>query len=108
MTEAAGTCFAVQHAADLVGQRWAATILWAGMHGARRFTEYRRMVAGISDKVLAHRLKDLEAQGLIRREVIPSTPVQILYSVTEDGAELVELLVPVVKWSNRRRERRGG
>jgi DNA-binding HxlR family transcriptional regulator len=108
MTEAAGTCFAVQHAADLVGQRWAATILWAGMHGARRFTEYRRMVAGISDKVLAHRLKDLEAQGLIQREVIPSTPVQILYSVTEDGAELVELLVPVVKWSNRRRERRGG
>ena len=49
--EDAGTCNAVQHAADLVGQRWAAAILNAALHGARRFTEYRAAVTGISDKV---------------------------------------------------------
>ena len=98
-----GTCRAVQHAADLVGQKWAASILAAGTHGARRFSEYRAMVKGISDKVLAQRLKALEAQGLIERTVIPSTPVQILYSVTPDGHELISLLIPVVAWSRRRR-----
>ena len=61
------------------------------------------MVQGISDKVLAQRLKDLEAQGLIERTVIPSTPVQIFYSVTPDGRELISLLLPVVAWSRRKR-----
>jgi DNA-binding HxlR family transcriptional regulator len=97
-----GTCNAVQHAADLVGQRWAAAILNAGLSGARRFTEYRTMVAGISDKVLAQRLKDLEAQGLIERTVIPSTPVQIRYALTPDGQELITLLLPIVAWVQRR------
>ena len=98
-----GTCRAVQHAAELVGQKWAAAILAAGTRGARRFSEYRAAVKGISDKVLAQRLKTLEAQGLIERTVIPSTPVQILYSVTPDGHELIELFIPVVAWSHRRR-----
>jgi DNA-binding HxlR family transcriptional regulator len=102
-TEDERTCQAVQRAAEIVGQRWAASILAAGTRGARRFTEYRAMVNGISDKVLAQRLKDLEAQGLIERTVIPSTPVQILYSVTPDGHELISLLRPVVTWSRRRR-----
>jgi DNA-binding HxlR family transcriptional regulator len=101
--EDVGTCRAVQYAADLVVQKWAAAILAAGTHGARRFTEYRAMVKGISDKVLAQRLKELEAQGLIERTIIPSTPVQILYSVTPDGRELISLLTPVVEWSRRRR-----
>jgi DNA-binding HxlR family transcriptional regulator len=98
-----GTCRAVEHAAELVGQKWAAAILAAGTRGARRFSEYRTMVKGISDKVLAQRLKTLEAQGLIERTVIPSSPVQILYSVTPDGHELIALFIPVVAWSNRRR-----
>jgi DNA-binding HxlR family transcriptional regulator len=100
--EDAGTCNAVQHAADLVGQRWAAAILNAALHGARRFTEYRVAVAGISDKVLAQRLKDLESQGLIERTVIPSTPVQIRYALTDDGHELITLLLPIVTWVQRR------
>ncbi|MFI6078909.1 winged helix-turn-helix transcriptional regulator [Actinoplanes sp. NPDC051343] len=101
-TEDAGTCNAVQHAADLVGQRWAAAILNAARHGARRFTEYRAAVAGISDKVLAQRLRDLESQGLIERTVIPSTPVQIRYALTPDGDELLGLLLPIVAWAHRR------
>jgi DNA-binding HxlR family transcriptional regulator len=98
----AGTCNAVQHAADLVGQRWAAAILNAALHGARRFTEYRAAVTGISDKVLSQRLRDLESQGLIERTVIPSTPVQIRYALTGDGHELITLLLPIVAWAHRR------
>jgi DNA-binding HxlR family transcriptional regulator len=105
--EGLGTCNAVQHAADLVGQRWAAAILNAGLSGARRFTEYRAMVTGISDKVLAQRLKDLESQGLIERTVIPSTPVQIRYALTDDGRELITLLLPIVAWVQRRHGLRG-
>jgi DNA-binding HxlR family transcriptional regulator len=101
-TDVASACNAIQHAADLVGQRWAAAILNAALQGARRFTEYRAAVPGISDKVLAQRLKDLEAQGLIERTVIPSTPVQIRYAPTPDGEELIGLLLPIVAWVHRR------
>jgi DNA-binding HxlR family transcriptional regulator len=73
------------------------------MRGARRFGEYRAAVSGISDRLLAQRLKELEADGLIGRTVIPSTPVQIRYAPTPDGEALMSVLQPLIDWSHRRR-----
>ena len=94
------TCETFQRATEMVGQRWVAAILVAGVRGARRFGEYRATVTGISDKVLAQRLKELEALGLIERTVIPSMPVQIRYAPSPDARELIALLTPVVAWAN--------
>ncbi|MEO3802053.1 winged helix-turn-helix transcriptional regulator [Nonomuraea sp. B1E8] len=65
-------------------------ILYAGARGAHRFGEYRRMVAGISDRMLTVRRRELEAHKLIRRDVVPSMPVQVLYHLTERGRFLIE------------------
>ncbi|TDC38045.1 transcriptional regulator [Micromonospora sp. 15K316] len=96
-------CRVFQDSLELVGRRWTGAILLAALRGARRFGEYRAAVTGISDRLLAQRLKELESDGLIERTVIPSSPVQIRYAPTADGQELMSLLQPLVDWSHRRR-----
>jgi DNA-binding HxlR family transcriptional regulator len=86
---------------ELVGRRWSAAILLAATHEAQRFGEYRSMIPGISDRLLSQRLKELEAEHLITRQVIPSTPVQVLYRLTDKGRELVEALQPLVTWGTK-------
>ncbi len=94
-------CTVFQRTLERVGQRWSGAVLFAAVAGARRFGEYRRAVAGISDRMLALRLKELERDGFIEREVIPSTPVQILYRPTPAGAELMAALQPLADWGQR-------
>ena len=89
-------------AIELVGRRWTSAVLLAAAGGARRYGEYRARVAGISDRLLTQRLKELQAEGLIERTVIPSTPVQIVYSPTTAALELIAALRPLSVWGERR------
>ncbi|PZG05044.1 winged helix-turn-helix transcriptional regulator [Nonomuraea aridisoli] len=97
------SCRSFQDIVELVGRRWTSAILLAGRRGARRFGEYRVSVPGISDRLLAQRLKELESEGLISRTVIPTTPVQIRYALSPEGEELMSILQPLVDWGHRRR-----
>jgi DNA-binding HxlR family transcriptional regulator len=97
-------CRSYQTLLEFVGRRWVGAVLLAGSQGARRFGEYRSLVPGISDRMLSLRLKELEQSGLIRREVIPTTPVQILYEPSPMGAGLIEALQPLIEWSRNRPE----
>jgi DNA-binding HxlR family transcriptional regulator len=86
---------------ELVGKRWSSGVLLAIARGATRFSEITAVVPGLSDRLLAQRLKELEAVGLLEREVIASTPVQVRYSLTEAGADLLESLQPLAAWGQR-------
>jgi len=86
---------------ELAGKRWSASILLAAARGAQRFGEYHRMIDGVSERVLAQRLRELTERELLRREVIPSTPVQIRYSLTERGQELLASLAPLIRWGQK-------
>lgn len=90
---------------EFVGRKWVGAVLLAGAEGARRFTQYRNLVPGISDRLLAQRLKELESYGLLHREVVPTTPVQIRYTPSPQGEELIRALQPLVAWGARRLER---
>jgi DNA-binding HxlR family transcriptional regulator len=94
-------CRRFQNAAELAGRKWTASILMAAYRGARRFSEYRELVAGVSDRMLSVRLRELENEDLLDRVVIPTTPVQVRYSLTERGQELIQGLQPLVAWGNR-------
>ncbi|MGA5124712.1 winged helix-turn-helix transcriptional regulator [Streptomyces pseudogriseolus] len=96
------TCPRFQEVLETVGRRWTGSILMAAAQGATRFGEYRAVIDGISDRLLSQRLKELENEGLIRRTVVPSTPVQITYTLSPLGEELLEALQPLVRWSTRR------
>ncbi|WP_225640905.1 winged helix-turn-helix transcriptional regulator [Streptomyces werraensis] len=96
------TCPRFQETLETVGRRWTGSILMAATQGARRFGEYRAVIHGISDRLLSQRLKELEAEGLIERTVVPTTPVQITYTLSPAGEALLEALQPLVRWSTRR------
>lgn len=87
---------------EVVGRKWNSAILLAGVRGARRFSEYREAVAGISDRLLAQRFRELEAEGLITRSVTPTTPVLVRYEPTEYGRELLRALQPLAQVANLR------
>ena len=91
-------CRRFQSTVEFAGRKWNAAILLAGVRGARRFSEYRATVTGISDRLLATRLRELEAEGLIERHVRPTTPVTISYTPSTDGLRLIELLQPLTEW----------
>lgn len=91
-------CDRFQPTLEIVGKRWTGAILLAVAMGAQRFGEILRLVEGLSDRLLSQRLKELEAHGLMVRTVVPTTPVQIRYSLTDSGASLLTVLQPLAKW----------
>ena len=96
-------CGDFQGILETVGRRWNSAILLAGMRGATRFSEYRAMILGISDRLLTQRLKELEAEGLIQRTVVPTTPVLVQYRLTDHARELMHLLQPLTDFVRRPR-----
>ena len=91
-------CRGFQSAIEIVGRRWTAAVLRALALGAVRFGDIRWRVDGISDRLLALRLKELEAAGLVTRTVVPTTPVQVRYGLTKRGHDLTVALQPLVDW----------
>ena len=87
---------------EVIGRKWNSAILLAGVRGARRFSEYREIVTGISDRLLAQRFKELELGGLISRTVTPTTPVLVQYEPTEYGRELLRALEPLAHFAYKR------
>jgi DNA-binding HxlR family transcriptional regulator len=90
-----GPAFAV------IGGKWKAAILWEMHAGARRPGELRRLLRGISEKVLLEQLRSLEADGLVRRTEFPSVPPHVEYAVTPLGESLNRAPGPLADWGER-------
>jgi DNA-binding HxlR family transcriptional regulator len=82
----------VRETADLLERRWQLSILYAALTGALRFNEFADAVAGISPRMLSERLRDLEAAGLVQRNVIPSSPPTVEYRLTIKGRRLAPII----------------
>ncbi len=94
-------CEHFRSAAEVLGRRWNPQILRVLLAGPTRFGLLRTAIPGISDRLLSERLKGLEAEGIVHREVIPDTPVRIEYSLTEKGADLTEAISALAEWAER-------
>lgn len=86
----------VEEAMHLLGGRWRLLIVSYLVDGSKRFNELRRLMPGISQRMLTLDLRALEEAGLINRTVYPTVSVKVEYSLTEDGCRL-EKVVAVVK-----------
>jgi DNA-binding HxlR family transcriptional regulator len=86
---------------ELVGRRWSSGILFALARGASRFGEVLALVAGLSGRMLAARLKELECAGLVDRTVEPTTPVTVRYRLTARGRDLMASMQPLVRYGQR-------
>ncbi|MEE4544885.1 helix-turn-helix domain-containing protein [Streptomyces sp. V4-01] len=112
MTEQASTaevhrvCRRYHSAIELIGGRWTGAILRAVFTGGHRFAHIRAAVPGLSDTMLAQRLRTLEENGLLERRVGPppqggGAPPLIEYHLTDKGRELEPVIEAVIAWSHR-------
>ncbi|MGK9232052.1 helix-turn-helix transcriptional regulator [Inquilinus limosus] len=95
-------------ALEVIGGKWKALILWEIQLQPRRFGELKRLVPGISEKMLIQQLREMEADGLVHREVFHEVPPRVEYSVTELGASLNQALGPLADWGEKHAERVAG
>jgi DNA-binding HxlR family transcriptional regulator len=90
------------HAAiELIGRRWTGAILFRLTEGPQRFGELTRAVPGVSDRLLSRRLRELEEEGLVEREVEAGAPVKVTYSLTEKGEDLGPAIYELKQWAKR-------
>jgi DNA-binding HxlR family transcriptional regulator len=92
----------VEEAIALIEGRWKLVILFHLFGGkVRRFSDLERAIAGISQKMLAQQLRQLEADGIVRRIVHNQVPPKVEYCLTDWGQSLCPTLDAILKWSER-------
>jgi DNA-binding HxlR family transcriptional regulator len=85
---------------DVISKKWALLIINAiGNYGSLRFNRLIEELNGISPKTLADTLKQLQTEGLLKRESFAEIPPRVEYSLTDDGRGLREAIVPLLKWA---------
>lgn len=94
-------CPRYHRAVELIGRRWTGAIVRTLMGGPRRFNELLAAVPGVSDRLLTERLRELERANIVRREVIPESPVRVVYELTESGVDLRSALDAIGHWAER-------
>ncbi|ABO35443.1 transcriptional regulator, MarR family [Methanococcus maripaludis C5] len=84
---------------DIIGKKWKVLILWHLNESTKRFSELKEVVPGISQKMLAQQLKEMEEDGIIKKTIYPEIPPKVEYSVTEFGKTLFPLLKSMNTWA---------
>ena len=92
-----------KHALALIGGRWKVPILWELLSGTRRFSELKRSLRGCRQKMLTQQLREMEADGLVRRKVYAEVPPRVEYSLTPAGKSLKPVVDAMVRWEGKRR-----
>jgi DNA-binding HxlR family transcriptional regulator len=98
-------CLAVREVLNRVGDKWSVLIVALLGGGKKRFSELRRSVEGISQRMLTLTLKGLERDGLITRTVYPTIPPRVEYELTKLGRTLLVPIIGLGNWAAQNRER---
>lgn len=85
---------------ELVSDKWAILVVYHLASGEHRYSELQRKIEGISAKMLTQTLKKLQHNGIIHREVYPTMPLKVGYSLTDLGNTLVPPLQALCQWAN--------
>jgi DNA-binding HxlR family transcriptional regulator len=98
------TC-GLEAALDVIGGKWKALILWQLQSHCCRFGELKRLVPGISEKMLIQTLREMEADGIVQRKVYHEIPPKVEYSATRFGVSLNNALTALCEWGERHAKR---
>jgi DNA-binding HxlR family transcriptional regulator len=94
-------CPLYHEAVEMVGRRWTGAILRALLDGPLRFSEVGAAIPELSDRLLSERMKELEARGMVHREVIAGPPLQVRYGLSTMGHEREPALAELQRWARR-------
>lgn len=92
-----GDCGTV-YTLSLIGNRWKPVILWRLLQDRQRYSELRKSIPGISERVLVLQLREMEQDGLISRFVYPEVPPRVEYELTELGRSMEPILEVMSDW----------
>ena len=87
----------------LISNRWKVLILWDLLGGVKRFGELKKLLGGVSQKVLTTNLRQMEEAGLLTRTVYAEVPPRVEYALTETGRSLRPVLEAMLEWGTRYR-----
>jgi DNA-binding HxlR family transcriptional regulator len=90
----------VRDVLDCIGDRWSLLTLLALADGTRRFTETKRAIGDISQRMLAQTLRSLERDGYVSRKVYATVPPRVDYTLTDLGRSLLARVTPLIHWAN--------
>lgn len=90
----------VETTLTLIGNKWKVLIIRDLLQGTKRFSELKKSIGSVSQKVLTSQLRAMEEDGLIHREVYAEVPPRVEYSLTELGWSLKPILDAMVNWGN--------
>jgi DNA-binding HxlR family transcriptional regulator len=86
---------------EIISNKWKPVILFHLLEDKRRFNELRRLIPGVTHQMLSQHLRQLEAHGIIHREVYPEVPPKVEYSLTETGRSLIPVLKQMHEWGTK-------
>src|ERR1700761_4560581 len=96
---------ALQDTIYVIGGKWKLPIINSICNGNHRFREIERSIPGITTRMLSRELKDMEANKIIKRTVIPTTPVTVEYSATDYCFSFGDIILEMIKWGKDHREK---
>ena len=88
-----------QKAFDILGKKWNGLVLISLLENPKRFTDIRRDIPDLSDRVLTERLRELESLDLIKRNVYTRIPVKVEYELTKKGKKLEKSMLEIQIWA---------
>ena len=97
----------VEVSLDKIGGKWKPLILWHLRGRTRRFGDLRRRIPNVTEKMLTEKLRELETDGLVHREVYREVPPKVEYSLTAYGRGLDEILQRLCAWGKQHAKRQG-
>jgi DNA-binding HxlR family transcriptional regulator len=97
----------VKLTADIIGGKWKPLILYNLESGTKRFSQLKRLIPGMTKKMLTQHLRELERDEIIRRKVYAEVPPRVEYSLTKHGESLKPILKLMSAWGTRHRARYG-
>lgn len=91
---------------SIIGGKWKMLVLWhLGKTGTKRFGELKKLMPGITQRMLVNQLRELEDHLIVHREVYPVVPPKVEYSLTEQGQSLMPILDSMYDWGKDYMER---
>ena len=92
-------CLAVREVLDRIGDKWTVLVVVLLGGGSKRFSELRRSIEGVSQRMLTLTLRGLERDGLVTRTVLPTIPPRVDYELTEIGRSLLVPVQALAEWA---------
>ena len=100
MRRTAGVKCPAESTIQLIGGRWKVPIVWHLFGGTMRFSELRRAMPGVTQKMLTQQLRELEEDGIVSRKVYLEVPPKVEYSLTPRGQSLKPVVDAMCRWAN--------